>query len=463
MVDSHIKDPLENVFPDFDSFLEETKPIEKKLTKSPDERMNSELFDFDQSNVKNTNTNKDWLGIEDIYQPTKSKSNPIKKISFENDDEDVLSDLGLGKFKDEKAEKKSQKISLMEDIFGTGSIKVKKATTFDDIVKNVATGKAAQKTTNLSNRQDNVEQEIKAPNYLLTTEIVQPREGRRSRHQPVTLMDPLGMHNVTENKSISEINIPSSPSKKQGSSIKSPTDPFTLQEKDSGISLSSQDSKTDIISPHTTLESKSAPNLLEHSNWIEDENHVPPLKIRSTPNLQLQMRSSEENKLYNQNEQLNTNRELNSNMDTILNQHKLASSQMELQNVSIALQQQESQVLVALQLKKYEESLSDMQQKQHEVLVKQEQHFNNFLEQQLLKQQTIENNMRMQQERINSHIQMLISQPHMSMGTVSEEKDKITKLKQSKEDETCEIYQETIKSMKERTREEIFLLEDSYK
>lgn len=145
-------------------------------------------------------------------------------------------------------------------------------------------------------------------------------------------------------------------------------------------------------------------------------------------------------------------------MTSILTQQKLIQSQVGLQNTAIALQQQESQLLVALQLKKYEENLAEMQLKQQELLKKQEEQFNLLLDRQFAKQQIMENNMKLQQERINNHIQMLIAQP----GVYSK-KQEVEELKKNADEENVKLYQSIIGSLKQRQHEEIFLLEESYK
>ena len=147
-------------------------------------------------------------------------------------------------------------------------------------------------------------------------------------------------------------------------------------------------------------------------------------------------------------------------LNSILTQQKLAHSHMEYQNTAIAMQQQETQLLMALQLKKYEENLSEIQFKQQEVLMKQEQQFNILLERQFAKQQIMENNMRLQQERINNHIQMLIAQPPITKNSSQEE---VNELKKTASEESVKLYENIISSLKQRQHEEIFLLEESYK
>ncbi|XP_037908987.1 fas-binding factor 1 homolog isoform X2 [Hermetia illucens] len=91
----------------------------------------------------------------------------------------------------------------------------------------------------------------------------------------------------------------------------------------------------------------------------------------------------------------------------------LAASNLESQNALQALQQQEAQVMLATQMKNQETALLEMQQRQQQLLVAQEAQFNNLVQKQLTRQNQLEATIRAQQERINAHIQMLMSQPQM--------------------------------------------------
>lgn len=71
------------------------------------------------------------------------------------------------------------------------------------------------------------------------------------------------------------------------------------------------------------------------------------------------------------------------------------------------LQTQESFLLVSLQLKKYEENLSEIKSQQQEILRKQENQFDLFLNKYIEKQKSIEHEMLAQQERVNDHIRAM--------------------------------------------------------
>lgn len=130
-----------------------------------------------------------------------------------------------------------------------------------------------------------------------------------------------------------------------------------------------------------------------------------------------------------------------------------------IQNTYSSLYQQESFLLISLQLKNYEESLAELKNQQQELLGKQERHLSKFFEEYLLKQQVVENNIRLQQERINNQIQMLLTNPggKATYDVVQSSAQK------EKSDESGEEFQSFVKSLKQRHSEEMFMMEESYK
>lgn len=120
--------------------------------------------------------------------------------------------------------------------------------------------------------------------------------------------------------------------------------------------------------------------------------------------------------------------------------------------------------MMALQLKKYEQTLAETQRSQQEILHRQEQQFNLLLEKQFAKQQMMEENMRMQQERINNHIQLLIAQPvSADLKHVFEEHQKKEDMLKDTFEENRTFYMDIISSLKLKHQEEISILEESYK
>lgn len=119
------------------------------------------------------------------------------------------------------------------------------------------------------------------------------------------------------------------------------------------------------------------------------------------------------------------------------------------------LQAQESFLLVSLQLKKYEERLSEIKEQQHEILKKQEDQFDMFLGKYLEKQKGIEQEMFSQQERINDHIRA------MALGGYMKFPDTLPQHSENGDNET--VTDQLVKNLKQRHQEEYFLMEESYK
>ncbi|XP_050336365.1 trichohyalin [Bactrocera neohumeralis] len=91
----------------------------------------------------------------------------------------------------------------------------------------------------------------------------------------------------------------------------------------------------------------------------------------------------------------------------------LNTNNLEMKNAYTALQQQESQLALATQMKNQERALLEMQRKQEILLQQQERQFQTLVQQQLQRQQQMEDHIKMQQQRINTHIQLLMTQPAM--------------------------------------------------
>lgn len=76
-----------------------------------------------------------------------------------------------------------------------------------------------------------------------------------------------------------------------------------------------------------------------------------------------------------------------------------------------ALKQQEQQVMMATQMKQQEKVLMEMQRKQDSLLQHQERQFQNLLQQQMQRHHQLEELIKQQQQRINTHLQLMMSQP----------------------------------------------------
>ncbi|XP_062135930.1 calponin homology domain-containing protein DDB_G0272472 [Drosophila sulfurigaster albostrigata] len=146
-----------------------------------------------------------------------------------------------------------------------------------------------------------------------------------------------------------------------------------------------------------------------------------------------------------------------------------------------ALQQQETQLVIAAQMKSQERALLEMQRKQES----QDRRFQTLLQQQLQRQLQMEEHIKAQQERINVHLQLLMTQPAMedtnSNSNIVEAKQVASqKQPEPAKDETREQLlqletdvkrnlleklrlEELVANMKVNYEQEIQMIESSYK
>ncbi|XP_065079447.1 fas-binding factor 1 [Ochlerotatus camptorhynchus] len=83
----------------------------------------------------------------------------------------------------------------------------------------------------------------------------------------------------------------------------------------------------------------------------------------------------------------------------------------ETQSALNTMQQQEFQLMVANQMRSQEQALLGMQHKQQAILQKQESQFNDLLQKQIQRHNVLEEVISKQQERINTNIQVMMTQP----------------------------------------------------
>ncbi|XP_020802007.1 trichohyalin [Drosophila serrata] len=144
-----------------------------------------------------------------------------------------------------------------------------------------------------------------------------------------------------------------------------------------------------------------------------------------------------------------------------------------------ALQQQEAQLVIAAQMKNQERTLLEMQRRQE----KQDRKFQALIQQQLQRQQQMEEHIKGQQERINMHIQLMMSQPvHVQevapeTAEKRETEEKVVTKEVSKEQEHWlqleteakrnqlekQRLEELVANMKVNYEQEIEMIDASYK
>lgn len=489
------EDPLADILSDGsnDSFFDVPKVTAKRgsITKTPEKKSMSDLFGLnddkkqEQSKTTVSSTGDDWLGLSTTKSPKKNvqQQQPLqikttKKISFEDDD-DILNTLGLDKKNEPKPAEKStdvltpaklepaKKSALLESILGTSKKNEEKPTQETRLKTEMITNKPETRS---------ITEPVKVAISSTRTEqsygfqsLDAPREGRR--RTPSNIKDPLGLFTTDATSLVEQEKRPTELSRSiQASPIKKTPDWLSKAGDSDGTSM-----RTEVIFPAKgDLKTKSAPNLTNMPDWLSSTEPIKSHKSDTGLNnieQPIEKRTRQQHEVTHQLPQqtVTDDRGDNATLQSILTQQKLATSHMEYQNTSIALQQQESQILMTLQLKKYEENLMDMQRKQQDLLVKQERQFNSLLERQFAKQQILENNMRLQQERINNHIQMLITQPPVapiSSSSPIQQTEDVTKtdeLKKLNANETVKLYENLIESLKQHHHEELFLVEESYK
>lgn len=135
---------------------------------------------------------------------------------------------------------------------------------------------------------------------------------------------------------------------------------------------------------------------------------------------------------------------------TQLNPHNIA---LEIQNSYSSLHQQESFLLFSLQLKKYEETLTEIKDQQKVISDKQQDQFKHLIDDYILKQKITENNIKLQQDRINNQMQMILSDSFSQLKPEQRINSK----------EGPEEFESPIQNLKQRHNEELFILEESYK
>lgn len=102
-------------------------------------------------------------------------------------------------------------------------------------------------------------------------------------------------------------------------------------------------------------------------------------------------------------------------ISTNLNMINMAS--LDKEHALQSLQQQETQLRIAAQMKQQEGMLQDMHIKQQNLIKQQENQFNDLLRRQIDRQNQLETQIQRQQEQINAYINVLMNQPSIGMLT----------------------------------------------
>ncbi|KAG5896351.1 hypothetical protein JTB14_005829 [Gonioctena quinquepunctata] len=411
---------LDDALDSDDSFFEDPKALSKRtsLTKTPEKKSLDSLFGLaDKSsndNVGKTDPKpKQTVKFEDA--PAKPETNPI--ISKKPKDDWLL---------DTPAQKSAKKTDFLEDILSikpkTAKIE-KKVTSLEDILKESKLSSAPKVSTSL--KEINTATEAPSDFGLLSSGASR-RRGRRGSGTGVE--DNLGLGLFTDEYQSGD---------------------FFRKDKKLAVA------KTEDVQNKTKIVSDTG-----MPDWLGGTTFTEKIERKSSESAQQETKSvpSESEKLIEKVPtkiiESTSSVAVDDFASGVLKPHQI---NQELQNTFASLHQQESLLLVSLQFKKYEEALKDIKNQQQEILVKQEKQFNTLIDEYILKQQMVENNIRLQQERINNQIQMLLSNPLTSQNE---------RMQQSKDDvdhgEKSEVL-EIVDKMKQRHNEEMFMMEESYK
>lgn len=359
----------------------------------------STLSGHESSIKKNGPLQKSIKGFSSPAKTTKS-INLKKEITFEEDDDTSL-DLGFDPKKPKSASKKS---SILSDLLGVSEPR-KTATTVNK-PKTPPTrvpNSANLSRQNISEKSESVVNEaIGGPTYAASPV---GRSRTLSKHESSTsLNDPLGLFS---SNTASETKIVDNQSTKQ--IIPTTTTDWL------GIGDDSQSKKSE---PLKNLQiSALVPNFSKKQPYDQHQ-----LELQGIP-LSTAVDSSS-HPIRNIAETLKPNISETAQI--------LTTTTKETETALTALKHQESQLVIAAQMKNQEVALMEMQKRQQEMLHKQETNFNELLQKQLHRQSALEIDIKRQQERINSHIQILMSQPmsEIKNGKNDDERPTISNEKQ---------------------------------
>uniref|UniRef100_A0A6P4EJP7 Trichohyalin n=1 Tax=Drosophila rhopaloa TaxID=1041015 RepID=A0A6P4EJP7_DRORH len=280
-------------------------------------------------------------------------------------DDDLAEDDDLG-FDPKRPKSGGAKRSLFDDLLPS-NVEPKK-NIFDEILAGDAGKRPATAKPSMSRQSTDT-----------TTENSQARPktstGRRSSAQSATInADPLGLFGRDTNATVSGMSTPVS--RKRGTTA----DWLGLEQE--------QDQRPTTPKPQTPKKQASSDAPPKNTAEIlripdSDENEMEPEPAIPAVPAPSGVTASTQNILMLSNLNLESNHKFN------------------------ALQQQEAQLVIAAQMKNQERTLLEMQRRQEN----QDRKFQALIQQQLQRQQQMEEHIKGQQERINMHIQLMMSQP----------------------------------------------------
>ncbi|KXJ83964.1 hypothetical protein RP20_CCG024917 [Aedes albopictus] len=308
----------------------------------------------------------------------KSESVQKKEITF--DDSDVLSDLGFD------PKKPKGKSNILDDILGGPIITTSKEITSKQSKAKQSLGVGKEETAgskSISRQSTETSENLQTESTIMGGYAPSggggPRRSAR-RKSSTALHDPLGLFSMPTE------------AKKEAKSSKKSADWLGLND-DPSSSNDPEPIPIPKVEPdvpkqvEVTKPATPVPQPVALSTPIQITTAVPtiePVQIPLTAMLKPDIATAAQ-----------TMELLNSDTQAALN----------------TMQQQEFQLMVAKQMRSQEQALLEMQQKQQSILQRQESQFNELLHKQIQRHNMLEEVISKQQERINSNIQVMMTQP----------------------------------------------------
>uniref|UniRef100_A0A1I8NRW0 Fas-binding factor 1 C-terminal domain-containing protein n=1 Tax=Stomoxys calcitrans TaxID=35570 RepID=A0A1I8NRW0_STOCA len=362
---------------EFDSFFNAAKKNKKASAKS----------------TKFSDPMEDLFGLDDPKEGGKNatsrkstgKGVGTKSLLAEQHEDDDDDDLGFDPKKPKKGLSKSQ--NLFDDLLTP--LESKRPQTAGPSTKPAAISRQSTDTT------------TDTSNIMQTQTRPKTAQGRRSSNMSnVQNIDPLGLFG------------------KDGKEA-------TTAAVSSGISTPNVKKKgttADWLGLTVEAEPESTPQVVEVPKMdVRPESPKPSKTIKETAEI---LRIPEVNEHYEESgdELLNTDRQGATEKFQETSEHMILDSTahniMLMKNMNLetkhsftALKYQEQQLIMASQMKQQEKVLMEMQHKQDTLLQHQEKQFQALLQQQMQRHQQLEELIRQQQNRINTHLHLLMSQP----------------------------------------------------
>ncbi|XP_031622610.1 interaptin [Contarinia nasturtii] len=389
--DTKSKSKVANLF-GFDS-EQSTKPNEKlnlDLTTPPNNEP-KKTINKDESTI-DSRTNRRQTPEKNVSTTAIDTSNSvgniqkktIKKETRFDDSDDFLDELGFDpKYPKGTAIGSAKKSNILDDILNFG--------------KNEPAPKPAPmpKTTALGDSSD--KRSSRTIDSNPNTNRYSPSSRRQSRNLPRSgslEADPLGLFSSSSTQETKkDENVPSTRLKP----TKKPTVDWLGLEAQTDV----KSDEINVVATDTQIKnvetSKSQESITKNAT-----NLIPPSTTTSITPVQLPV-----------NVPTVTNTTTADNISASLNMINMAS--LEKETALNSLQQQQTQLRVATQMKQQENILYDVHMKQELLLKQQEKQFNELLRRQVDRQSQLETQIQRQQDQINAYINVLMNQPSMGL------------------------------------------------